>query len=606
VSGIVPALEVRNLRVITEAGDVIVDEVSFAVNAGEIVSVVGESGCGKTTTGLAILGYARGGTRIGEGSILLEGRDILAMEPRELQGLRGSRISYVPQDPTASLNPRHRVGDQIAEVMRVRGYTRARIEAALNGLCEKVQLPTGEGIMRRYPFELSGGQQQRVAIAMALACNPRVVVLDEPTTGLDVTTQARILDMVRELSQQTEAAFVYVTHDLAVVDVLAERVLVMYAGRIVEDGKKEQVFWSPAHPYTALLLNAVPRLAARRRVTGMPGAAPPPGQRPIGCSFGPRCPLADERCRAAFPPIAETTHGHTVRCWRASTMKVALSETVIAGSLQASSSDSDAVLAVSNLSASYGRQARRHQVLHDISFTLSRGECLALVGESGSGKTTIGRCIVGLQAPDAGQITLRGKPLARLATDRLREECRAIQIVFQNPDGSLNPSQTVEAIIRRPIRLFYPERKSSTRVRVSELLDRVRLPGTVMGRYPRELSGGEKQRVAVARALAAQPSVLVSDEITSSLDVSIQAAIVELLDELRRDGLALLFITHNLALVNSIADRVIVLERGELREEGATASVIQHPADAYTQRLIASVPDLRSGPDVGGVGGSIV
>jgi peptide/nickel transport system ATP-binding protein len=585
-------LVAEGLRIETQTGTEIVDEVSFELRAGELLALVGESGCGKTTTALALLGHARLGTRIAAGSVQLGGEDVLQLSRERLREVRGSRISYVPQDPTSGLSPRHRIGAQIVEALVVHGSGSRRAEVVARELAERVGLPSDRRFLRRYPFELSGGQQQRVALAMALACKPLVVVLDEPTTGLDVTTQAQVLSLLRQLGQESSTGFVYVTHDLAVVDNLADRVAVMYAGRIVEIGPRQGVLRRPAHPYTALLVGSVPRLAFRQRLVGIPGTAPAPGHRPSGCFFHLRCPLAVERCRIEFPAQTAVAPVHDVRCWRAGELGAATpvglsangGPTVPEGSL----------LEVTDMTASYGKGSRRHTVLCAVSLAIRPGECLALVGESGSGKTTLGRCVAGLHLPDSGSLLLYGNALAPWVGDRAQDERRALQIVFQNPDRSLNPSETVAAAIQRPLRLFDTAGRNEARLEPMQLLERVRLPSSKLDRYPRELSGGEKQRVAIARALAARPVLLVCDEITSALDVSIQAAIVALLDELRAEGLALLFITHNLALVNSIASQVLVLEDGEIREHGRTADVIERPAHRYTRELIAAVPELRT------------
>lgn len=586
-----PVLVVDRLRVETANGADIVADISFAVEPGEVLALVGESGCGKTSTALALLGHERPGTRLAGGAVVLGGQDLLRLSPTALRRVRGKRISYVPQDPTASLNPRHHIGGQIAEVLRVHGTDAGSAAHTVRDLLERMHLPTGADFVRRYPFELSGGQQQRVAIAMALACKPLVVVLDEPTTGLDVTTQARILDLLRELSAESGAGFVYVTHDLAVVDTIADRVAVMYAGRIVESGVREYVFRRPAHPYTALLLESVPRLSVRRQLVGIAGTAPAPGARPRGCFFAPRCPLAVERCRQDVPPITEAGPDHAVRCWRASEA-VMLALPATGSRSEAAAPPSVPLLTIEALAASYGKVRRGRAVLHGVSLSVAAGECLAVVGESGSGKSTLGRCIVGLHRPDAGEIRLNGARLAPFATGRTRAERQAIGIVFQNSDRSLNPREAVGDAVARPLRLFGLVDRGGERGQVAGLLERVRLPASARDRYPRELSGGEKQRVAIASALAARPSLLICDEITSSLDVSIQAAIVELLDALRQDGLTLVFITHNLALVNSIADRVLVLEAGEVREVGETAAVIGKPAHRYTRQMLAAAPDL--------------
>jgi peptide/nickel transport system ATP-binding protein len=588
-----PVLVVDGLRVETAGGHDIVDEISFTVAAGEVLALVGESGCGKTSTALALLGHARAGTRIAGGSVRLAGRDLLRLDPAVRRRARGAQIAYVPQDPTASLNPRHRIGAQIAEVLAVHGIQSSATAGIVADLARRVGLEDDAAFLRRYPFQLSGGQQQRVAIAMALACRPLVVVLDEPTTGLDVTAQARVLDLLGELGRTSGAAFVYVTHDLAVVDAIATEVAVMYAGRIVEAGPREDVLYRPAHPYTALLLDSVPRLSVRRQLTGIAGTAPAPRLRPTGCFFVPRCPMASDSCKVTFPPVTQIDRRHLVRCWHAAQRFASVGAT--AERERPSPASAGSLLSVAGLVVGYGRRQGRRTVVRGVTFDLGKGECLAVVGESGSGKSTIGRCIAGLHRPDAGTIGLSGAPLAPTAPARQHRERQAIQIIFQNPERSLNPNETVATAIQRPLRLFGLADRRTERAQAAALLDQVRLSRSMLDRYPRELSGGEKQRVAIARALAARPSVLLCDEITSSLDVSTQAAIVALLEELKATGLALLFITHNLALVHSIADRILVLEAGEIRELGAATQVIARPEHRYTQALIAAAPELGRG-----------
>jgi peptide/nickel transport system ATP-binding protein len=580
-----PVLDVKNLRIETNAGAEIVSGISFAVRRGEVFGLVGESGSGKTSTALALLGHARRGTRLTAGSVRVENSDLLALPPAALRKIRGARIAYVPQDATAGLNPRHRIGRQVEEVLIAHGKPISAVES----LVVRVHLPSDSNFLRRYPFELSGGQQQRVAIAMALSCQPAVLVLDEPTTGLDASTQAHILALLRELGSQTGAAFVYVSHDLAVVSQFAHRVGVMYAGRLVEVGGRAGVFGTPGHPYTSLLLASVPRLSQARALTGISGSAPPPGQRPNGCSFAPRCPAAIPRCVDEFP--LEAARGdQVVYCWRA--WEFAANAVDKPGASTAAVAPAE-LLTAEAISASYRHSGRRFQVLSDVSFSVKAGGCLAIVGESGSGKTTLGRCIAGLHRPDGGTVRLGGRSLAAHVTNRTSSARREMQIVFQDPERSLNPRQAVQEIIGRPLRFFGFARDGATeREQVAHLLERVRLPLEMFDRYPRELSGGEKQRVAIARALAARPSLLVCDEITSSLDVSIQAAIMAVLEDLRRDGLALLFITHNIALIRSIAESVLVLERGTVREYGRTDDVLGRPAHPYTRELVASIPDL--------------
>jgi peptide/nickel transport system ATP-binding protein len=382
-----PALVVEGLRIETAGGADIVDEVSFAVAAGNVLALVGESGCGKTSTALALLGHARPGTRIASGSVHLAGRDLLQVSPAVRRRARGSQIAYVPQDPTSSLNPRHRIGAQIAEVLAVHGIESTAIGSIVADLARRVGIDDDQAFLRRYPFQLSGGQQQRVAIAMALACRPLVVVLDEPTTGLDVTTQARVLDLLADLGHQRLP--VYVTHDLAVVDAIATEVAVMYAGRIVEVGPREEVLYRPTHPYTALLLDSVPRLAVRSHLTGIAGTAPAPRLRPAGCFFAPRCPVAADTCHVTFPPVTQVEQGHSVRCWHAG-QRPTSAHAPASGNRPWLTSPT-ILLSVEGLIVTYGRSKTRRTVIRGITFDLRRGECLGVVGESGSGKSTIAR-----------------------------------------------------------------------------------------------------------------------------------------------------------------------------------------------------------------------
>jgi peptide/nickel transport system ATP-binding protein len=396
--------------------------------------------------------------------------------------------------------------------------------------------------------------------------------------------------LLRDLCRATGSAFIYVTHDLAVVDAIADRVLIMYAGRIIEEGTRYTILRRPAHPYSALLLSSVPRLAVRRLLTGISGTAPDPRSRPVGCSFAPRCPIASDVCRSTFPSVTRIGPQQLVRCWHAG--QLVASAPICPPPASPVAGPTTALLEVKHLSAGYAGALQR-PVVRDIGFRLGEGECLALIGESGSGKSTIGRCVVGLHRPNAGEVLLRGEVLSAHASQRLQAERRAIQLIFQNPDRSLNPNETIGEAIRRPLRLFDLADRGTEWAYVAEMLERVRLPGSTLHRYPRELSGGEKQRVAIARALAAKPALLVCDEITSSLDVSTQAAIVALLTQLKEAGLALLFITHNLALVRSFADQILVLESGDVRETGSASQVIDYPMHPYTRELVAAAPDIR-------------
>jgi peptide/nickel transport system ATP-binding protein len=595
VSAAEAAVAVEGLRIVLRDSEIdIVDEVSFTIAPGEVLGLVGESGSGKTTVGLALLGHTRRGAAIAGGSIRVGDLDILALSTPARRSVRGRVVSYVPQDPAASLNPALRIGTQLRETLEVHGYGSSSDdrEARIAEVMREVALPDDKKYLRRYPHELSGGQQQRIGLAMAFACRPRRIVLDEPTTGLDVTTQAHVLGTVRELAAAHHVAALYVSHDLAVVGTLATRTAVMYAGRIVELGPTGELFAHASHPYTRRLVQAIPHLSGRRDLVGIPGRAPSPGARPDGCSFAPRCTFAIDACRADEPPLRKLEPSLWVRCIRAE--EVRASAVARSGRLEehiAQDAVNDAVLTLDHVFAGYGSIT----VVHDINLQVAPHECLALVGESGSGKTTLARSIAGLHHDRSGLISLRDQPLADSARARTRTARQAIQYVFQNPYGSLNPRKTIGQIVRQPLGVFGTATGAEADRRVEEMLDRVSLASSYVDRYPDQLSGGERQRVAIARALVVSPAVLVCDEVTSALDVSVQAAIVELLAELQRElGLAMLFVTHNLPLVRSIAQRVAVMSSGRIVELGTVERVLQSPSDDYTQRLLADTPSLET------------
>jgi peptide/nickel transport system ATP-binding protein len=587
-----PVVEVSDLRIeLVGSGVDIVDEIALTIHAGEVLGLVGESGSGKTTIGMALLGHVRGGGRVSGGSVLIDGSDLSGLGEDALRHLRGGTVSYIPQDPGTALNPALRIGRQLGEVLDAHAgdwsdeQRGQRVREAL----EEVALPSDDMFLRRYPHQLSGGQQQRVAIAMAFANRPKVIVCDEPTTGLDVTTQARVLETVRELCRSHRVAALYVTHDLAVVAELADRVAVMYAGRIVESGPRERIFSAPRHPYTRRLLRAVPDIAGKRTVVGIPGRAALPGNRPQGCFFHPRCPLADDQSRSAFPPLTDLGGGHTVRCFHHE-QAAAHREPEGAGQLGAREVGADAVLTVRDLDAHYGAS----HALFRIDVDVHRKECLALVGESGSGKTTLARCIAGLHSNYTGAVRLDDAVLPPAARRRTRDARKRIQYIFQNPYASLNPRRTIGQTIGRQLQLFFPGSRAEVDRRVAECLERVALSASAADRFPDQLSGGERQRVAIARALAAQPSVLVCDEVTSALDVSVQAAIIELLGELRRQmGLSMLFITHDLALIRTIADRVAVMNQGRIVEQDTVERIFTAPSAEYTRQLLTNTPSIE-------------
>jgi peptide/nickel transport system ATP-binding protein len=587
-----PSVDVDALRIaLTASGVDVVDEIDVRIRPGEVLGLVGESGSGKTTVGMALLGHVRRGGSVVGGAISIDGRDIGTLGERELRRLRGGVVSYIPQDPGTSLNPALRISTQLEEILEAHSaeggaeQRKARVREAL----EEVALPSDDEFLRHYPHQLSGGQQQRVAIAMAFANRPHVIVCDEPTTGLDVTTQARVLETVRDLCQSHRVAALYVSHDLAVVAELADRVAVMYAGRIVESGTRDQLFADPRHPYTRRLLRAVPDIAGKRTVLGIPGHAALPGSRPAGCYFHPRCQFARDDCRAEFPPVTDLGDGHEVRCYHVAD---AVSEPPPEGAGQAErrAVGEDVVLAVRNLDARYGDT----QILFDVNLDVHHNECVALVGESGSGKTTTARCVAGLHRNWTGEVSLRGTALDPAARRRSGEERREIQYVFQNPYASLNPRCTIGQTIVRRLKLFGRDREGDVGAMVGECLERVALSSSAASRFPDQLSGGERQRVAIARALAAEPAVLVCDEITSALDVSVQAAIIELLGQLRNEmGLSLLFITHDLALIRTIADRVAVVTGGHIVEYGACDQIFTSPSADYTRKLLSNTPSIE-------------
>jgi len=582
-------LRVTDLRLnVSATGDDIVDEVRISIEPGKVLALVGESGSGKTTVGLAILGHSRRGVTIAHGRVECADTEVLGLSEDAKRRIRGGLVSYVPQDPASSLNPALRIGVQLMEALEVHdfGGSAESRKIRLKQMMAEVLLPTDEEYLLRYPHQLSGGQQQRVGLAMAFACRPSVIVLDEPTTGLDVSTQEHVLKTIRQLTRDHGVAALYITHDLAVVADLADDVAVMYAGRIVECGSVKDIFMNPAHPYTKHLVVAAPDIEGKKEIVGLAGRAPSPGKRPTGCSFALRCESADDACRSAFSAEVSVATGHVTRC-----IKIGKLPNVVVAKPRASQTieSGASVVALQDVSAGYSG----NMVVHNVSLTIRRGECLALVGESGSGKTTVSRAIGGLHSEWTGSMSFNGEELQKTARRRTSGARQGIQYIFQNPYGSLNPRRTIGESISRPLAIIGTS-KSESRKAILDVLEKVNLPGSYASKYPDQLSGGERQRVAIARALVSNPMVLVCDEVTTALDVLVQAAIIDLLGDLRKQlGLAMLFVTHNLPLVRSIADEVAVMSEGRIVEVGPAESVIGNPQQAYTKSLITATPSIE-------------
>jgi peptide/nickel transport system ATP-binding protein len=581
----------------------IVEDVDLVIPRGRTLGIVGESGSGKTTVAMGLLGFSREGTRISSGTVFLNGENILSLSPIDLRARRGRDISYVPQDPSTGLHPGIRIGAALREMLGVHSNNVEDIDARVEQVLRETQLPTDAEFQRRYPFELSGGQQQRVAIALALVCRPSVIIMDEPTTGLDVTTQARLIEVIRDLVRVNGTSLVYVSHDLGVVRSLADDVAVMYGGRIVEQGPVDEVFTNPMHPYTRGLLEAVPRALTKAfKPRAIAGDAVEPWDWPTGCPFAPRCSHHSAECDVSMPAAVWPEDSHMLRCInfeKALLQKTTLEPVERKFDQETDDSDKEIVLTVNNLHANYNRSKllkgkKSNDAVNDVSFNVETGSCLAIVGESGSGKSTTLRCIAGLHEPRLGLMEFKGEVLEGRSRQRHGDIRRLIQIVPQNPDSSLNPKMTVGEIIERPLALYSRVPKKARHQRVLELLELVHLRPAMGARYASELSGGEKQRVAIARALAAEPSLLLCDEVVSALDVAVQAGILELLEELRNDlGMTLVFVTHDLGVVRSIASQVVVMKNGQVVETGTTKEIFENPRDTYTQELLGAIPHLR-------------
>lgn len=590
----------------------VLKNISLQIKPGETVGLVGESGCGKSTLGQAMMGYLRSGSQILEGNVQFAEMDMFNRTTRQLESIRGGKIALIPQNAGEALTPTIRVGRQIIEALELK--TDLSGEAAKNRMVEllgQVRLPHPEVMAQRYPHELSGGQQQRVVVAMALAGQPDMLVLDEPTTGLDVTTQAHILELLRDIVSELGTAMMYISHDLGVIARVSDRVALMYAGEIVEDALAGEMFKAPSHPYARGLLESIPRLELAGIPKSMPGQPPIPSSLP-GCSFAPRCPYSTDICTSKAPELSKIPNTlHWVRChhWEKVAATDFSQELVnIFRTIEHKKQEKSAI-ELSDVKISYHqpklierlrRTPEPPATVSDVTLSIKRGETLALVGESGSGKSTIVRAISGLLPAKSGRMQFLNNDLTIKVDSRDLDLCRRVQLIFQNPDASLNPRHTVAEILDQPLKLYMPEMtRDERRERQIKLLERVRLDGRYRLRYPGQLSGGEKQRVAIARAFAANPDVVLCDEVTSALDVSVQAAVLDLLADLQKEHqTTYIFIAHDLAVVRAIADRVAVLYQGRLCEVGTVDEIYSPPYHPYTETLMGAVlvPDPGTEP----------
>ncbi|HAP76323.1 MAG TPA: ABC transporter ATP-binding protein [Acidimicrobiaceae bacterium] len=598
-----PALEVDDLNVVYTVRGIdreVLRGVSFTVAPGEAFGLVGESGCGKSTTAYAALRYLPRNGKIVSGSVRVGGRDVTAMSDAALQEFRAREASMVYQDPAQAMNPTLRVGKQVVEAFTVLGHSAPdAAKLALEAL-RKVRIADPERVMDRYPFQLSGGMQQRVVIAMALACHPKLLVLDEPTTGLDATVEAEVLDLVRVLRQETDAAVLMIAHNLGIIRSLCDRVGVMYAGKIVEQGPSAEVFDSPQHPYTVGLLRSLPRHGVRkteRSLATIPGILPLIGAHLPTCVFVDRCPLADDKCRTEVPPVValEGDPNRFSRCHHVDRIAdIPEPEPGVPITVLSPSADQPGVLELSHISKTFRQRNHAVPALVDVELELGEGETLGIVGESGSGKSTLARAMLGIDAADAGGVlALNGTQVPPSTTERSADDKRALQMVFQNPDSALNRSWSVRRILARSVTKLTGVKGAAANKRVEALAAHLRLTPRHLDLKPRQLSGGLKQRVAIARAFAGDPRIVVCDEPTSALDVSVQAAILNLLADLQSaERTSYVFITHDMGVVRYLADRIAVLYLGRIQEIGPTNEVFNGPNHPYTEALLSAIPSV--------------
>jgi len=610
-----PVLKVENLAISYKMrrGEVpAVRDVFFEIHRGETLGLVGESGCGKSTVAFGIVNFLDRNGSILNGSILFQGRELQGRSEEELRRLRGNQISMVYQDPLAALNPCLRIGEQLSEVLIVhRGLSKKEAYEKCIEMLKGVYMPDPEAMMLRYPHQLSGGQQQRVVIAIALLNNPALLIMDEPTTALDVTVEAGVLDLIAELRREFDTTILYISHNLGVIAYVSDKVSVMYTGEIVEQASVKDIFLKPMHPYTQALMRCVPKLGESKEssyLPPIPGRVPSPMNLPPGCIFAPRCQHARQFCRQKHPELREVVPDHFICCHFAEEIAKAewqppeglVPELTTRGRrenagepiLQAEHVKTYYKQRGKSLISLFGLGKKQYvKAVDDVSLELPKGCTLGIVGESGCGKSTLGKTIVGLESPISGKLKFLGFDILAPVVKRDERLVKELQMVFQNPDSTLNPSFSVGYQIGRPLRRFRKVSHNQEREEVIRLLNAVRLDASYYNRLPRQLSGGEKQRVALARAIAAHPKLVICDEPTSSLDVSVQAAILNLLLDLQKEyDIAMIFISHDLSVIRFFSDHVAVMYLGKVCEIGPAEAIYSPPYHPYTEALLSAVP----------------
>ncbi len=611
-----PVIEIENLGIAyeTRKGDVqAVRNINFSVHEGETMGLVGESGCGKSTIAFGIVNFLGPNGKITEGSVRFQGNELVGRSEAELKRLRGDRIAMVYQDPMQALNPSVRLGEQLTEVLTFHtDLSEHEARERCVEMLKRVYMPDPGDVMRRYPHQISGGQQQRVVIAMAMLNNPALLIMDEPTTALDVTVEAAVLDLIEDLKNDFKTANIFITHNLGVVARVSDRMCVMYAGELVERGSVREIFQRPCHPYTRGLLASVPKLGESKLesiLTPIRGRVPPPADRPKdACIFAPRCDYATEECTAAKPRLEEIEEGHVARCiygrhidTRPRTARRRLPGDVVTG--HEDSPGGERILGIDHLKVYYPQESQSVaslfglgekkfvRAVDDVTLRLERGRTLGVVGESGCGKSTLVKGLIGLEPVTDGSLEFMGIEVDDTVSDRETRLIREMQMVFQNPDSTLNPSYPVGKQIARPIKRFKTVPKKKVKDEVLKLLRAVRLSAAYYDRLPRQLSGGEKQRVGIARALASRPDLIICDEPVSALDVSVQAAVINLLLEIQQTfGSSMIFIAHDLSVVRYFSDDIAVMYLGQIVEIGPADAIYEPPYHPYTEALLSAVP----------------